>query len=86
MNYNIEILFYCNQKRLQNENAINNSCRKERYTVDLKPLKVSGIQFTTNNNKQSVASYNQAKQTSDNYKLTFNDLLKDLMMEQREQM
>lgn len=54
--------------------------------MDLKPLKVSGIQFTTNNNKQSVASYNQAKQTSDNYKLTFNDLLKDLMMEQREQM
>lgn len=54
--------------------------------MDLKPLKVSSIQFATNTNKQSVASYNQAKQTSDNYKLTFKDFIEDLMMEQREQM
>ena len=51
--------------------------------MDSKPLKISNAVFSTNGNKKPVASSQQAKQT---YRFTFSDLLKDLMMEQREQM
>lgn len=50
----------------------------------IQPLKVSSTVFTTNTNKQPKTNLQRVKQTS--YKPTFNDLLKDLMMEQREQM
>ena len=53
--------------------------------MDLKPLKVSGMQFTTNNTKQPVTDTRQAKQTV-YYISSFNDLLEGLMMEQQEQM
>ena len=52
--------------------------------LDLKPLKVERIHFTTNNNKQPNTSHNKAKQSS--YKPTFKDLIDNLMMEEREQM
>jgi len=52
--------------------------------MDYKPLKVTDTVFNTNSNKKHVTRYNQAKQTV--YRPTFSDLLKDLMMEQREQM
>lgn len=52
--------------------------------MGLKPLKVEGIRFTTNNSKQPNTSHSKAKQTS--YKSTFKDFIDDLMMEEREQM
>ena len=52
--------------------------------MDLKPLKVSSTVFSTNSNKKPVNNSKQVKQTS--YKPSFSDFLKDLMMEQREQM
>ena len=52
--------------------------------MNFKALKVSGVQFTTNTNKQPKTNSQRVKQTL--YKPTFSDFLKDLMMEQREQM
>lgn len=52
--------------------------------MDYKPLKVSNAVFNANSNNKAVTSSQQAKQTS--YKSTFNDFMKDLMLEQREQM
>lgn len=49
-----------------------------------KPLKVSGITLTTNNDKKSVMNTQRVKHTS--YTPTFRDLLEDLMLEQQEQM
>ena len=54
--------------------------------MDLKPLKVSDIQFSTNTNKQPITRCNQVKQIADESILTFDDYLNYLMMEQREQM
>ena len=54
--------------------------------MDLKPLKVSCIVFSTNTNRQPITSHNKAKQIADESILTFDDCLNYLMMEQREQM
>lgn len=51
--------------------------------MDLKPLKVSSTVFSTNSNNKPVTSSQRVKQT---YESTFNDLLLDLMLEQKEQM
>lgn len=67
-----------------NQKAITIGCRKERYIMVIQPLKVSGVQFATNTNKQPKTNSQRVKQTL--YKPTFSDFLKDLMMEQREQM
>lgn len=52
----------------------------------IQPIKVSDAQFSTNTNKQPETSSQQAKQISYKYTFTFNELLSDLMLEQREQM
>ena len=52
--------------------------------MDYKPLKITDTVFNTNSNKKPVTNSQRVKQTS--YRPTFSDLLKDLMMEQREQM
>ena len=49
----------------------------------LKPLKVSGTVFDTNDNNKPKTSTQQAKQTS--CRPAFIELLEDLIMEQREQ-
>ncbi len=52
--------------------------------MDLKPLKVERIHFTTNNSKQPNTSHSKAKQTS--YTPTFKDFIDDMYESEAKQL